>query len=195
MRARPPVAAALACCLLLASGCVANVTVGTPNGRPDCPAPGGRVANSLVLAAQSVPTAQWLPCLRPLPLGWSFRRLEVQSGRTQVTLGASDENGDHRVLLLLRQTCDVAGASEVDSRQAGVRRYDRVAADGSGYHADRYYVFSGGCVAQRFDLQGRAGAQAVGSVSGALGFVSRGAVAAAVDERSRGRITLDRASG
>jgi hypothetical protein len=183
--------AALGSCLVLAAGCSANVQIGTPSKSPACPAAGGRVNDSLVAVAQSVPTAAWVPCLSTLPAGWTFHRLEVQSGRSRVTLTASDARGDHQVLVLLRPTCDVTGTSEQDSGQAGVRRYDRPAGTTPGYHADRYLVFPGGCITQHFDLQGPLSADAPATISAGLGLLSRSAIAAWVARRSHGRLDLD----
>jgi hypothetical protein len=183
--------AAVGCCLPLAAGCMGNIQIGTPSGMPGCTSPDGRVADSEILVAQSVPSAQLLPCLRSLPVGWSFRRLEVQSGRTQVQIGSSDLDGDHRVTVALEAGCDVAGAPELASDLPGARRYDRVAAADTGYLADRYYVFQGGCISYHFDLHGRAGADAGAAVAAGLGSISRSSVAAAVRDRSHGRLTLD----
>jgi hypothetical protein len=188
---RPALAAAVGCCLLLSAGCAANLEVGNPAGSPDCPSAGGPVTDPLVLIAQSVPTAAWLPCLRALPVGWSYRHLEAQSGRSRAILSASDTKGDHQVDVILQPSCDVAGASEVNSGSPGLRRYDRQDGAAPGYHADRYYVFPGGCITHHFDLNGPVGAEAAIAVSAGLGFVSRDTVAAAVSKRSGGRLTLD----
>jgi hypothetical protein len=191
MRRRVLVAALLGGFLLLSAGCMGNIQVGAPPGEPDCAGPDGRVNDAVVLVAQSVPSAQWLPCLGELPVGWNFQRLEAQSGRTRVLLVTGDRDGEHEVTVTLAATCDIAGAGEVPSDRPGIRRYDRVATADHGYLADRYYVFSGGCVTHHFDLRGRAGAQATAAISAGLGFVSRSAAADAIRERSHGRLTLD----
>jgi hypothetical protein len=191
MRSVTRVVAALGCCLPLAAGCSGNVQIGTPSGMPNCTSPDGGIADAEILVAQSVPSAQLLPCLRSLPVGWSFRRLEVQSGRTRVLVGSSDMDGDHQVTVALEASCEAAGAPEVASDLPGARRYDRVAAAEAGYSAARYYVFQGGCITYHFDLHGRAGADAGAAVAAGLGLVSRSTVAAAVRERSHGRLTLD----
>jgi len=193
-----PVAAVLGCCLLLSTGCVSNVQIGTPSGVPDCASPDGRVGDAVVLVAQSVPSAQLLPCLGSLPMGWVFNRLEAASGRTRVLLSAHDADGEHTLTVTLESSCDVAGAREMPSQQPGARRYDRVAHLDPGYLADRYYVFAGGCITHHFDLGGRAAGESVAAISAGLGFVDRSTVAAAVRDRSGGRLTLDppgRASG
>jgi hypothetical protein len=184
-------AGVLGCCLLLSTGCAGGVHVGAPTGVPDCTSPDGQVGEAVILVAQSVPSAQLLPCLRALPVGWIFHMLDAQRGRTRVLLSAGDRDGEHEVTLVLEGDCDVTGAREVPSEQSGTRRYDRVARVSPGYRADRYYAFPGGCVTHRFDLRGRAGIEAAEAISAGLGFVSRDAVAATVSRRSHGRLTLD----
>jgi hypothetical protein len=181
----------LGCCLLLSAGCMGGLQIGAPTDVPECASAEGTVGDAMVLVAQSVPSAQLLPCLRGLPVGWIFQMLDVQRGRTQVRLSAGDRDGDHNVMVVLEDGCDVAGAREVPSAQPGTRRYDRITRVDPGYLADRYYVFPGGCVTYRFDLRGRAGAAEAETISAALGFLSRSTVAAAVSERSHGRLTLD----
>jgi hypothetical protein len=189
-RRRGRLVAVLGCWVLLSTGCT-GLQVGAPNDVPDCASPDRQVGEALVLVAQSVPSAQLLPCLRSLPVGWIFHMLDVQRGRTRVLLSSGDRDGEHAVALVLEGSCDVAGAREMPSEQPGTRRYDRVLHVIPGYRADRYYVFPGGCVTRRFDLRGRAGAEAAEVVSAGLGFVSRSTVAATVSERSHGRLTLD----
>jgi len=190
-RRRGGLVAVFGCFLLLSTGCMSNVQIGTPSGEPDCASPEGQVSDAVVLVAQSVPSAQLLPCLRALPVGWIFHMLDAQRGRTQVLLSSGDRDGEHKLTLVLAGSCDVTGAREVPSDQPNTRRYDRVTRVAPGYLADRYYVFAGGCVTHRFDLRGRAGAEAAAAISAGLGFVSRSTVAAAVSERSHGRLTLD----
>ena len=186
-----PAAALLGCCLLLAAGCSGNVQVGAPPGEPDCASSADTVSDALILVAQTVPTAQQVPCLRPLPLGWSFTRLDAQSGRTRVYLRSADRDGDHTVTISLTGSCDLAGAQEVRTDRPAARRYDRVPPGGAGYRGDQYYVFQGGCITYHFELRGRAGADAAATVAAGFGFVSRSTVAAAVSQRSHGRLTLD----
>jgi hypothetical protein len=187
---RVAAAAGLSCCVLLTTGC-AGLQIGPPTGVPDCPSSADRVVDAIVLVAQSVPSAQLLPCLRELPLGWNFHRLDARSGRTEVLVRAADRDGEHEVTVTLAAGCEVAGARESPSEQPGARRSDRVARVNAGYLAERYYMFEGGCITYRFDLGGRADAASVAAISAGLGFVSRRTVAAAVSERSHGRLTLD----
>ena len=189
-RARGVLAAVLGGCLL-AVGCTGGFQVGPPPGLPDCGTPAGAVSDPVVLIAQSVPTAQQVPCLRSLPVGWRFKRLDARSGRTQVLLASSDRDGEHDVTVVLTGGCDLSGAAETCSDQPSARRYDRVLPADNGHRGERYYVFPGGCITYRYDLRGRAGAETVAAVAAGVAFVSRSTVAATVRQRSHGRLTLD----
>jgi len=187
--------ASLLGCLLLSAGCSAQLNVGAPTGLPDCTAQPGRVNAALVLAAQSVPTAQWLPCVHSLPLGWNFEQFDARNGRTLVTLRSTDRGGDYAVTVALERSCDVSGAGETASEQPDARRYDKMSPASSRYRGDRYYVFQGGCISYHFDFRGRAGADSAAAVSAGVGFISRTRLADAVDQRSDGRVPLDPPAG
>jgi hypothetical protein len=188
--ARSGLAAMAGCCLLLTAGCT-GLQIGPPAGVPDCGTPPSGVSDPVILIAQSVPTAQQVPCLRTLPVGWSFQHLDAQSGRTRVLLHSMDRAGEHTISVGLTSGCDVAGAPEVRSDQPSARRYDRALPADVGYRGERYYVFPGGCITYHYQLQGRAGAETVDAVAAGVSFLSRSTVAAGVRQRSHGRLTLD----
>ena len=53
--------------------------------------------NGVILMAQSVPTASWVPCLRTaLPLGWSFHHLDARDGTASFWLN-SDRDGQQAI--------------------------------------------------------------------------------------------------
>ncbi len=188
-------AAVLLGCLLLSAGCLGNVEVGVPPGMPACAWPENKVGSGLLLVAQSVPTAQWLPCVRALPVGWTFEGLDAQNGWSEIRVGSTDREGDDSVRIRLERSCDVGDARAASSDQPGTRRYDGVSPVRVGYRADRYYVFPGGCVTYHIDFTGRIRAGAEAEVSAALGLVSRSSVADAVEQHTDGRLTLDPPSG
>jgi hypothetical protein len=52
-----------------------------PTPLPNCPSSVDRDSgelNALTLTAQAVPTAALIPCLLPLPAGWTFRDMNAQ---------------------------------------------------------------------------------------------------------------------
>ncbi len=78
---------------VLLPGCTASLNLGGPTavGRAALSAAVTRAASerldgSLVLAAQSVPSAALVPCVRRLPAGWTFRDFTAQRGRSRVWL-------------------------------------------------------------------------------------------------------------
>ena len=62
------------------------------------------------LQAQAVPTAELVPCVASLPVGWSFRTLTVNNGRSTITLD-HDRAGAKAIELRFAEACDVTGAT------------------------------------------------------------------------------------
>ncbi len=146
-------------------------------------APGCRKTETLVLMAQSVPTATEIPCISALPAGWSFRDIDVRSGRSTFDLD-SDRAGDRSVVVTLRESCPGAQGADATPRESTeistdervARRFEKVESVVDGYRGTRFYVFPGGCVTYEFRFA-RQGLALVNEVSLALGFVGRGEVA------------------
>jgi tRNA A-37 threonylcarbamoyl transferase component Bud32/membrane-associated phospholipid phosphatase len=142
----------------------------------------------LLLMAQSVPTASLVPCVELLPAGWTLGDVLVGNERSRFTL-TSDRGG---VLVAeLTASCDLAGAVELTSEQPGARRYLRIERDAAGVTTTRAYTFPGGCVTQRLVAPEASRRQLAGEASSALGFTTRGALAASVRRDSGGRLDLD----
>jgi tRNA A-37 threonylcarbamoyl transferase component Bud32/membrane-associated phospholipid phosphatase len=141
----------------------------------------------LLLMAQSVPTASLVPCVELLPAGWTLGDVLVGNERSRFTL-TSDRGG---VLVAeLTASCDLAGAVELTSEQPGARRYLRIERDAAGVTTTRAYTFPGGCVTQRLVAPEASRRQLAGEASSALGFTTRGALAASVRRDSGGRLDL-----
>jgi hypothetical protein len=116
---------------------------------PECRSPG----ETLALEAQSVPTAEFVPCIAALPLGWSFRAASIRSGSSRIYLD-SDRADGKRFSVELSSSCDVTGATQVPTDEPGTERYERVRLDDERYAGTRYYRFGGGCVTYHFDFEG-----------------------------------------
>jgi hypothetical protein len=188
---RPTVALVGLLGTLLLAGCSANIQLApTVGGLPQCTPKPGKVSSGTLVMAQAVPSAQWLPCVREVPVGWSFDQLEPRDGQATFDLD-SDRDGTKALTVLLGPSCDTSGATEIPSEHPDMRRYERADRVSRGYAGQRYYVFSGGCVTYQFDLRGATRAEAVATVSEALGFVSRAALARQLYETSGGRLVLD----
>ena len=104
-----------------------------------------------LIVAQSVPTAELVPCLDTLPAGWEIDSVKIDQDGTTIRLD-SDRAGAGAAILRYRSTCDREEAAAVTSDQDGVDRFQTRDRDRAGYHARRYYVFAGGCVWWDFDL-------------------------------------------
>jgi tRNA A-37 threonylcarbamoyl transferase component Bud32/membrane-associated phospholipid phosphatase len=145
------------------------------------------------LQAQAVPTAQLVPCVASLPVGWSFRLLTVNNGRSTITLD-HDRAGSKAIDLRFADSCDVTGATEVVADVPGARRFERGPVDGTNTILTWYEVFPGGCANVRLSSR-NAAPEVVEDLTAqagrVIGFVHRGDLARALDERSNGRLHLD----
>jgi hypothetical protein len=144
----------------------------------------------LWLMAQSVPSASLVPCVRSLPIGWTVAEVAVNNGRSVITVD-HDRAGQRAVVVRLTAACDLAGATEVTSEQPGARRYLRIDRNAPGFSATRFYVFQGGCVAERFAAPAAGGWQLTSETTSAIGFTTRQELRQALEERSGGRLHLD----
>jgi hypothetical protein len=153
--------------LAVLSGCATRYK---SNVVPDC-----RNTETLVLMAQSVPTAEMVPCIVTMPAGWTFETIDIRDGHSFFALD-SDRAGDRAVRVTLRRSCNVAGATEIGSDEPGTQRFERVESVLRAYRGVRTYEFPGGCVTYRFDFE-RRGLALVNEVSLAIGFASRQEVA------------------
>ena len=130
---------------------------------PDC-----GTGHTMILAAQAVPSAAFLPCIAALPSGWTTADAEIASGRASFVLDSGSPAGAGGVRFVLGQpgqlqtvtitltaTCDIAGARQIPSDQPGMRRFERPPSLVPGYSDVRYDVFPGGCVTYRFVLRAR----------------------------------------
>jgi tRNA A-37 threonylcarbamoyl transferase component Bud32/membrane-associated phospholipid phosphatase len=146
----------------------------------------------LLLMAQSVPTAELVPCVELLPAGWTLGDVMVGNGRSRFTL-TSDRGG---VLVAeLTASCDLAGAVELTSEQPGARRYLRIERNAAGVAMTRTYTFPGGCITQHLVAPEASRQQLASEASSALGFTTRDDLAAALRRDSDGRLDLNVLTG
>jgi tRNA A-37 threonylcarbamoyl transferase component Bud32 len=101
------------------------------------------------LAAQAVPSAALIPCVRALPAGWAVVGGTANNGRFEilidhnVTSGGSEEE---QLLVSLTPSCDLSGTTEQPRDASGVRHYKRLSAGDNAFIASWIDVFDGGCV-------------------------------------------------
>lgn len=136
------------------------------------PAPDCVDGGSSLIAAQSVPTASQVPCLEPLPNGWSVSSVEIDEHHTVVRLD-SDRAGDDAATLRLELECDVASAVSAPSEFPGAERFDRIDRLDPGFRGSRFYVFPGGCVTWTFDFDNDASATESVAIGDTLTLIAR----------------------
>jgi hypothetical protein len=192
---RPAVAVlslVLAGCL---AGCGGNQSSAAITTAPLCPAGGGGAGNGVILMAQSVPTAAWVPCIRTtLPSGWGFEMLDARNSLSRFWLD-SDRDGTKAIEVRLQASCDTTGATEIASDRESMRRLERVRRVSPTYAGERYYVFPGGCLSMVFQLHGDSPGEALALASQSVGVVSRADLRQQVHRDSDGRIELDPSRG
>ncbi|MGH9226960.1 MAG: hypothetical protein ACRD2W_24980 [Acidimicrobiales bacterium] len=131
----------------------------------------------LLLLTPSVPTADRIPCIAALPVGWKIGAVDVRDGHTSFRL---DSNGGPttRLRVVLEKECSVAGATEVPTDEPGTVRWDRLPTQ-TGTRMERMYTFEfeGGCVTYRVEPNGANGGF-VDESSLAVGFLSRAEIEA-----------------
>ncbi len=135
-------------------------------------APPCGTGQSMILAAQAVPSAALVPCVAALPAGWQVGGADIATGHVLFWLD-SDQAGTPAVTVTLSAACDVSGARQVPSDQPGTRRFDRQLSQRPQFSALRFYLFPGGCVSYRFSCQPGASPLLAIPVSGAVGLVPR----------------------
>ncbi len=176
--------------LLVAGGCASDTTATT--ALPTCAEAGDDdSANAVVLMAQSVPSATWVPCLRTaLPLGWGFHHLDARNGMARFWLN-SDRDGQKAIEVRLEASCDTTGTTEIPSDREGQRRLERVRLTTPRYEGERHYVFTGGCITYVFRLSGENRGEPLALATQAVGAVRRTDLVDQVREESGGRLQLD----
>nr|WP_246405952.1 hypothetical protein [Modestobacter versicolor] len=162
---------------------------------PTCPVGDDGAGNGVILMAQSVPTAAWVPCVQSsLPLGWGFSHLDARDGEARFWLD-SDRDGVHAVEVRLEGSCDTEGTTEIASDRDDMRRYERVRQVSPTYSGERHYVFPGGCLTVAFRLDGDSPGEALALASQAVDAVSRAELRTQVHVDSGGRVDLDPGRG
>jgi tRNA A-37 threonylcarbamoyl transferase component Bud32 len=146
----------------------------------------------LWVEAQSVPSAAMLPCVRPLPVGWTFAEANAGSGRSVITLD-NDRAGPGALQLILTAHCPTRAATQVPSAIRGVRRYHAHRPAGGHFTPSWYDLFPGGCVTIKLHSQSKLAAIDSGLPHQAmliLGYIPRRALQQALEQRSSGRLHL-----
>jgi tRNA A-37 threonylcarbamoyl transferase component Bud32 len=152
---------------------VLGLTLLLPASIPSVHAPDCGTGHTMILAAQAVPSAAFLPCIAALPPGWTVGDGgQIASGRAAFGLD-SVVGGLQTAAITLTATCDMAGARQIPSGQPGMSQFERPPSLASGYSDVRYSVFPGGCVTYRFVLTAGASPVLAAAVDSAVAFIPR----------------------
>lgn len=151
----------------------------------------GAAANGVILMAQSVPTASWVPCLRrALPPGWDFGGLKARDGIAQFSLTSGNDQ-EQVIQVRLQPSCDTRGSTEIHSDRDGMQRFERVTQTTPGFVGRRYYVFEGGCITFGFTLGPDNRGEPLALAGQVVGAVTRADLSEQVHDESDGRLSLD----
>ena len=146
-----------------------------PTSVPSSPAPDCGTTHTMILAAQAVPSAAFLPCIAALPSGWTVTSGQIASGRASFALD-SGQAGLQTVTITLTATCDTSGAQQIPSDQPGMRRFERPLSLVPKYSDIRYYTFPGGCATYQFVFAPGASPALATTVDTAVAFMPRSAL-------------------
>ena len=185
----------LAAAMLVTFALPAVVGVGLllPSGAPSSPAPDCGPGHTMILAAQAVPSAAFLPCIPALPSGWTATLSQIASGRASFGLDFGSQAGGGGVHFVLGQpgqlqtvtitltaACDTSGAQQIPSDQPGMRRFERPLSLVPRYSDVRYYTFPGGCATYQFAFTPGASKAMASAADTAVAFIPRSALVAYV---------------
>ena len=178
-----------------------------PASNPTVHAPGCGTGHEMILAAQAVPSAAFLPCIAALPSGWTAAGAEVASGRATFGLDPDQAGptagliltlgGDgtvNEVTITLTAACDTSGTRQVPSGQPGTRLFERPASLVPQYSDVRYYTFPGGCATYQLRFARGASPVLAAAAGSALAFMPRSALVGYV-RRTEGLALCGRGAG
>jgi hypothetical protein len=158
-----------------------------PSGAFTGHAPGCGTGHTMILAAQAVPSAAFLPCIAALPAGWTTVNAEISSGQARFGLDSGSLAGGGGIRFVLGQpvqqlqtvtitlaaTCDITGTQQIPSDQPGMRLFERPLSVVPRYSDVRYYTFPGGCATYQFVLAPGASPAVTTAVDSAVAFMPR----------------------
>lgn len=125
-----------------------------------------------MIAAQSVPGAEQIPCFDSLPAGWGADTVRVDQDGVRIDFD-SDRAGDSAAVFRYAATCDPGDAVSVPSELDGIERYELIWSVRPRFVAERFYVVPGGCFWWRFDFDPGASAALSIELGDKVSLISR----------------------
>jgi hypothetical protein len=138
---------------------------------------------TLILVAQSVPSATRLPCVDSLPAGWHPIGSESADGSTTIWLD-NDIAGFRAVEARLTADCDTSSAVQIDPApdESGASVYQELTSRDP-FRGRRLIRFEGGCVTYTYSFRAGAPARLSLEADEALSFFPRAQVVRYVREK------------
>jgi hypothetical protein len=168
------------CLSMTLTACTSFVVQGAV---PRCSA-GDEVSDELILEAQSVPSAQLLPCLAELPPDWMVTEFQVRDGETSIGLSAHEGAGG-----VARAPPTKNRKKPNDTEEFSGKENTRLFVTLSRVGEDSlvgtdFYTFAGGCVTYSFELRGEGKGALHAEARSALGFTPRSSVEASIESET-----------
>lgn len=116
------------------------------------PVPSCADGGTAILAAQSVPTAEQVPCFDPLPDGWDVVSTVIDETGTVIRFD-SDRAGSGAAVFHYADSCRTDGAVDVPSEYTGTDQYELIERVLPAFRGRRFHVFAGGCMWWDFDFE------------------------------------------
>jgi hypothetical protein len=146
------------------------------------------------LAAQAVPSASLIPCIRALPAGWVVVGGTANNGRFEILVDHNVTSGgteEEQLLFTLTPSCSLSGTVEQPRDASGVRHYKRLSISDDHFATTWIDVFDGGCVAATTQTTLSLAEPLEAEVRLAWGYSTREELDQVLQERSHGRLRLD----
>jgi hypothetical protein len=142
------------------------------------------------LAAQSVPTATFVPCVSLLGGRWSVTSETFDDDGTTITMTGTDAV-DLRWDVAFADVCDTDDLTR-DGQSGDVTSYLREDTSGSAHEREHVQVFAGGCVTSTLDIPTKYDrAQVLEDVDATLVLIPRSDIDREVREQTDGNLGLD----
>lgn len=163
-RAARFVAGFAALAVVAGTGCSVSETLSAPSCHSS--------SSSVLIGAQSVPTATLLVCFEPLPTGWTVATVDIGNEGTVVVFD-SDRAGMSAARFRYEESCDLGAATSTPTEFERTSRYEWILEVEPRFKGNRYYRFDGGCVTWEFDFDADAPAAMAVELASSLAFVDR----------------------
>lgn len=155
----------VALALCLGTACSVSETLPLPSCSTD--------SSTVLISAQSVPSAAYLVCFETLPNGWEVGEVDIGHDGTHVVFH-SDRAGASAARFHFEAACsDLGVATSTPTDYDQTTRFEWIIDVDPGFRANRYYRFDGGCVTWQFDFDRDAPAALSVELGNTLRFVDR----------------------